>query len=57
MFLESVCSDSSVIESNIRETKLYSPDYVGKSAEVGGAASRAAVGARTHAAAGPSRKP
>jgi broad specificity phosphatase PhoE/predicted kinase len=29
IFLESICSDPLVIERNIRETKLRSPDYVG----------------------------
>jgi len=27
VFIESVCNDRAVIEKNIRETKLYSPDY------------------------------
>lgn len=30
MFVESICNDFSIIENNIRETKLRSPDYVGK---------------------------
>jgi broad specificity phosphatase PhoE/predicted kinase len=29
LFVETVCNDSAVIESNIRETKLHSPDYRG----------------------------
>jgi broad specificity phosphatase PhoE/predicted kinase len=32
LFLEIRCDDPSIIESNIRETKLSSPDYVGVSA-------------------------
>ena len=28
-FLESICDDTSIIESNIRATKVSSPDYVG----------------------------
>lgn len=33
VFLESICDDASVIESNIRETKLHSPDYEGMDPE------------------------
>lgn len=29
VFIESICEDQSVIEGNVRETKLRSPDYVG----------------------------
>lgn len=29
MWVESICDDESIIEENIRETKLTSPDYVG----------------------------
>lgn len=29
VFIESVCEDESVIESNIRQTKLHMPDYAG----------------------------
>ena len=29
VFIESVCEDPAIIEANIRETKLSSPDYVG----------------------------
>lgn len=29
IFLESVCTDSDLIRSNVRETKLSSPDYIG----------------------------
>lgn len=29
VFVESICDDASVIEANIRETKLHSPDYEG----------------------------
>ncbi|QQR92003.1 MAG: 6-phosphofructo-2-kinase/fructose-2,6-bisphosphatase [Myxococcales bacterium] len=29
VFIESICDDQDVIENNIRETKLRSPDYVG----------------------------
>ena len=28
-FLESICDDTSIIESNIRATKVSSPDYAG----------------------------
>jgi broad specificity phosphatase PhoE/predicted kinase len=33
MFIESICTEASIVESNIRETKLSSPDYVGSTAE------------------------
>ncbi|MGF1468782.1 MAG: bifunctional nucleoside/nucleotide kinase/histidine phosphatase family protein [Sandaracinaceae bacterium] len=33
VFVESVCEDESVIESNIRQTKLHSPDYAGMDPE------------------------
>jgi len=33
LFLEIVCNDASIVEANIRETKLTSPDYVGVSAD------------------------
>jgi len=33
VFLESICDDASVIEANIRETKLHSPDYDGMDPE------------------------
>jgi broad specificity phosphatase PhoE/adenylylsulfate kinase-like enzyme len=29
VFIETICSDKSVIDRNVRETKLHSPDYVG----------------------------
>jgi broad specificity phosphatase PhoE/predicted kinase len=29
LFVESICDDPAIIENNIRETKLLSPDYVG----------------------------
>jgi broad specificity phosphatase PhoE/predicted kinase len=29
VFLESVCTDSAIIENNVRQTKIRSPDYVG----------------------------
>ncbi len=29
IFVESVCSDPSLVEANVRETKISSPDYVG----------------------------
>ncbi len=29
VFIESVCEDPAIIESNIRQTKLHMPDYVG----------------------------
>ncbi len=29
VFVETLCSDSAVIDRNVRETKLHSPDYVG----------------------------
>ncbi len=29
MFIESICDDASVIDANVRETKLHSPDYAG----------------------------
>ncbi|MCB9591801.1 MAG: 6-phosphofructo-2-kinase/fructose-2,6-bisphosphatase [Sandaracinaceae bacterium] len=32
VFVESVCEDESVIESNIRQTKLHMPDYAGVAA-------------------------
>ena len=31
LFVESICFDSSIVENNIRETKLMSPDYAGAS--------------------------
>ena len=33
VFVESACSDESVIESNIRQTKLHMPDYAGMKEE------------------------
>jgi broad specificity phosphatase PhoE len=33
LFVESICHDTAIVESNIRETKLLSPDYVGTSTE------------------------
>eukprot|EP01104_Vermistella_antarctica_P019966 TRINITY_DN820_c0_g1_i10.p1 TRINITY_DN820_c0_g1~~TRINITY_DN820_c0_g1_i10.p1 ORF type:complete len:425 (-),score=82.69 TRINITY_DN820_c0_g1_i10:33-1307(-) len=33
MFVESVCEDPVLIESNVRETKLFSPDYAGQDKE------------------------
>lgn len=35
VFIESVCGDEGVIQSNIREVKLQSPDYRGVEEEVG----------------------
>ncbi len=35
LFIESVCDDDLLIEKNIRECKLFSPDYVGKPADEG----------------------
>jgi broad specificity phosphatase PhoE/predicted kinase len=32
-FIETVCDDAAVIERNVRETKLHSPDYVGLAPE------------------------
>lgn len=32
-FVESVCDDPSIIESNIRQVKINSPDYVGMDKE------------------------
>lgn len=29
LFVESICHDASIVETNVRETKLLSPDYVG----------------------------
>ena len=29
VFIESICEDESVVEGNVRETKLRSPDYIG----------------------------
>ena len=34
VFIESLCEDEEVIASNIRQTKLHSPDYTGMDAEV-----------------------
>ncbi len=34
LFVESICTDPEIIESNIRETKLRSPDYQGVDPEV-----------------------
>lgn len=34
VFIESVCGDEGVINSNIREVKLQSPDYKGIEEEV-----------------------
>jgi broad specificity phosphatase PhoE/predicted kinase len=33
VFVESICTEASIVESNIRETKLRSPDYVGAAAD------------------------
>jgi len=33
VFIESICTEASIVESNIRDTKLRSPDYVGSTAE------------------------
>ena len=33
LFIESICTETSIIESNIRETKLSSPDYANHSAK------------------------
>lgn len=37
MWVESICDDDNIIEENIRETKLTSPDYQGVDAEVAAA--------------------
>jgi len=33
LYLESICTDTTVVEKNITATKLFSPDYVGKDPE------------------------
>jgi hypothetical protein len=33
IFVESVCNDPAIVNSNVRETKLQSPDYAGKSTD------------------------
>ncbi len=33
VFIESICEDRAIVEANIRETKLRSPDYAGASTE------------------------
>lgn len=37
LFLESACTDAGIIERNIADTKLHSPDYTGTSPEVAAA--------------------
>ncbi len=44
VFLESICDDEAVIEANIRETKLHSPDYDGMEPEAAAADFRARIG-------------
>jgi broad specificity phosphatase PhoE/predicted kinase len=34
LFIESICDDPAIIESNVRETKLLSPDYAGADPDV-----------------------
>lgn len=34
VFVESICTEASIVESNISETKLRSPDYVGAGSDV-----------------------
>ena len=29
VFIESICNDPEIIDTNVRQTKLFSPDYVG----------------------------
>lgn len=43
VFVESVCEDESVIESNIRQTKLHMPDYAGMDPEAAVADFRARI--------------
>lgn len=43
LFIESVCEDPALIEANIRETKLSSPDYAGVDADVAVADFRARI--------------
>jgi broad specificity phosphatase PhoE len=33
VFIESICDDSEIIDANVRQTKLFSPDYVGVPAD------------------------
>eukprot|EP00002_Diphylleia_rotans_P011530 TRINITY_DN2277_c0_g1_i1.p1 TRINITY_DN2277_c0_g1~~TRINITY_DN2277_c0_g1_i1.p1 ORF type:complete len:522 (+),score=108.55 TRINITY_DN2277_c0_g1_i1:46-1611(+) len=33
MFIESVCRDHRIVDANVRATKIFSPDYVGKDPE------------------------
>ncbi len=35
LWIETVCDDEAMIEKNIRETKLFSPDYSGMAQEDG----------------------
>jgi hypothetical protein len=35
LWVESVCTDESIIAANFRETKLTSPDYVGVDPKTG----------------------
>jgi hypothetical protein len=35
LWVESVCDDDMLIEKNIKETKLFSPDYKGMNQEEG----------------------
>ena len=30
IFLESICNSDNIVESNVREVKVHSPDYKGK---------------------------
>jgi len=43
VYVESICDDPEVIEANIRETKLLSPDYEGMDPEVAAADFRARI--------------
>lgn len=43
VFIESVCEDPSIVEANIRETKLTSPDYEGMNPEEAAADFRARI--------------
>lgn len=52
LFIESICNDSSVLENNLRNKMLYSPDYAGVDMEKVRGAPRPAPPrprARTHA--------
>lgn len=44
VFLESICTDPAIIESNIRQTKIRSPDYIGTDPDAAVADFRARIG-------------